>query len=146
MTKLNTMKILLLAVSMLAVLGLGGAGKSEKNLDPVRAAIEWVESKGKKDAHNKTEDALGILQIRPIMVTEVNRICGRTRFTNEDRRSVEKSREMFTIYTRHWADHYKDWSDEGIARRWNGGHDGHKEAATKGYWRKVQAEIKRKRK
>lgn len=143
---MKSVNILLMVVTVLALLVLGGAGKREKNVGPVMAAMEWVESRGRADAHKKDEDALGILQIRPIMVAEVNRICGRTRFTNEDRRSVAKSREMFLIYTRYWANYYNDWSDEGIARRWNGGHDGHKEAKTKGYWRKVQAEIKRKRK
>lgn len=148
---MKTLSNVLLACVLFSCLMLcGGAGpaakKGEKDVSVVRSAIEWVESKDKKNAHNKAEDALGILQIRPIMVTEVNRICGRTAYTNEDRRDVAKSREMFAIYTRYWANRYKDWSDEGIARRWNGGHDGHKEANTKGYWRKVQAEIKRKRK
>lgn len=134
-----------LLVVILSVLAMIGAGRCDKDLSPVRTAIEYVESKGNKSAHNKAEDALGILQIRPCMVAEVNRIVGRTVYVNEDRRDVKKSREMFAIYTKHWAEHYKDWSDEGIARRWNGGYDGHKEANTKGYWRKVKDAMKRRR-
>lgn len=142
-TMYRTVCLLTVLVSILTMLG---AGRCEKDLSPVRSAIEYVESKRYQYAHNKAEDALGILQIRPCMIVEVNRIIGRTFYTNEDRRSVAKSREIFAIYSRHWANHYKDWSDEGISRRWNGGPTGHKEANTAGYWRKVQAEIKRKRK
>jgi hypothetical protein len=137
------MKLILLMVA--AVFIMLGFTSKEKDVTPVRSAIEHVESRGRATAHNKEEDALGILQIRPIMVREVNRIVGRERFTNEDRRDIKKSREMFLIFTRHWANRYKDWSDEGIARRWNGGPSGHKRAATAGYWRKVQAAIHQKR-
>lgn len=134
-----------LLVVILSVLAMIGAGRCDKDLSPVRTAIEYVESKGSKYAHNKAEDALGILQIRPCMVVEVNRIIGRTVYVNEDRRDVAKSREMFAIYTRHWAAHYKDWSDEGISRRWNGGPTGMSKATTAGYWRKVKDAMKRRK-
>ena len=41
--------------------------------DLVKALIQ-VESSGRDNAHNISEDAVGCLQIRPIMVREVNRI------------------------------------------------------------------------
>lgn len=145
MKALTSPLLIVLLFSFAVVLSGAGPKKGEKDTTPVRSAIEWVESKDKKDAHNKAEDALGILQIRPTMVAEVNRILGRTVYTNEDRRDVKKSRAMFLTYTRYWANYYKDWSDEGISRRWNGGPDGHKEANTAGYWRKVKDAIKRKR-
>lgn len=59
-------------------------------------ALIYVESEGKPNAVGKTND-VGILQITPIYVREVNRILGEERFTLEDRVDVDKSLEMFTV-------------------------------------------------
>ena len=52
-------------------------------------ALILVESAGNERAFNKKENACGCLQIRPIMVREVNRILRKQkseqRFTKEDR-------------------------------------------------------------
>ena len=105
------------------------------------SAIEWVESRGNATAEGE-DDEVGILQIRPIMVEEVNRIVGRQRFTLDDRLDPEKSREMFWIYTDHWNLKRHDHSDEGIARRWNGGPNGHNNTNTLDYWNRVAARIR----
>jgi len=102
----------------------------------VRAIIE-VESGGDPDAIGQTGE-LGVLQIRPIMVDEVNRILGTERYTLADRRDPRKSVDMFWIYTDYWNDVRGDWTDQGMARRWNGGPTGHQEESTKAYWDQVQ--------
>ena len=53
--------------------------------DPLIAAIIQVESGGDTLAYNAKEDAVGCLQIRPIMVREVNRLVGKDSFTLDDR-------------------------------------------------------------
>jgi len=102
-------------------------------------ALILVESSGRENAYNKKEDAVGCLQIRPIMVREVNRILRKQnieqRFTKEDRWDCGKSKEMFYI----WRDyHHLNSSDEVIARNWNGGPRGYKKQSTEHYWYKVQ--------
>jgi len=99
-------------------------------------AIEQVESGGKSDAVGDGGKAVGILQIHPIMVKDVNRILGEERFTLADRLDPAKSREMFRIYSEHYS---KGQSDEVLARRWNSGPKGEKKSATLAYWSKVKA-------
>lgn len=102
----------------------------------VKAIIE-VESGGRVGAIGEAGE-LGILQIRPIMVDEVNRITGKG-FRLSDRRDPDKSLEMFWDYTTHWNAVKGDDSYEGMARRWNGGPTGHTKPSTLPYWEKVKA-------
>jgi len=106
--------------------------------DPLIAAIIQVESGGDTLAYNLKEDAVGCLQIRPIMVREVNRLLGKDSFTLSDRWSKVKSIQMFNIL----RSHLKGASDEKIARVWNGGYTGHKKQSTIKYWQKVRNKIK----
>jgi hypothetical protein len=97
-----------------------------------------VESNGNDEAYNESEDAVGCLQIRPIMVREVNRILKMKgeeyRFKMKDRWDRKKSLEMFWI----WRDyHHPDSDYEIIARNWNGGPNGYKKKSTERYWEKV---------
>ena len=87
--------------------------------------------------------SIGCLQIRPIMVREVNRILkyqdSTLKFKYKDRWSRKKSIQMFYI----WKDfHHLNSSDEKIARNWNGGPKGYKRKRTLQYWEKVQKELK----
>jgi soluble lytic murein transglycosylase-like protein len=112
--------------------------------DPLIAAIIQVESGGDTLAYNSKEDAVGCLQIRPIMVREVNRLVGKDSFTLSDRWSKVKSIQMFNIL----RSHLKGASDEQIARVWNGGYNGKNNPKTLVYWKKVkkytQSNIKNK--
>jgi len=105
--------------------------------DKLIAAIIQVESGGDTLAYNSKEDAAGCLQIRPIMVREVNRLVGKDSFTLDDRWSKAKSIQMFNIL----RSHLKGASDEQIARTWNGGYNGHKKQSTIKYWKKVRKNI-----
>jgi hypothetical protein len=108
-------------------------------------ALITVESQGNDSAIGDThlgEPSVGVLQIRPIMVREVNRILklkkSEIRFKRKDRFSREKSIEMFLI----WKEfHHKDSDFETIARNWNGGPNGYKNSRTLHYWKKVENEL-----
>ena len=105
--------------------------------DKLIAAIIQVESGGDTLAYNSKEDAVGCLQIRPIMVREVNRLVGKDSFKLKDRWSKAKSIQMFNIL----RSHLKGATDEQIARTWNGGYNGHKKQSTIKYWKKVRKNI-----
>jgi len=102
--------------------------------DPLIAAIIQVESGGDTMAYNAKENAAGCLQIRPIMVREVNRLLGEDKYTLKDRWSKAKSIEMFNVI----RSHLKGASDEQIARTWNGGYNGKNIPQTLQYWIKVK--------
>jgi hypothetical protein len=108
----------------------------------ITSALIYVESRGNDIAYNPSEDAVGCLQIRPIMVREVNRILKKTnreeRFDLEDRWDREKSLEMFHIWRNY---HHPSSSDEVIARNWNGGPNGFNKESTLKYWKKVRGRL-----
>lgn len=99
-------------------------------------AIIQVESVGNDSAYNKSEDAVGCLQIRPIMVREVNRLLKKKkdpkRYTLLNRWDRQKSIEMFLVFTKNIS------KPEAKARCWNGGPKGMTKSATIKYWNKVK--------
>ena len=99
-------------------------------------AIIQVESVGNDSAYNKSEDAVGCLQIRPIMVREVNRLLKKRkdpkRYTLLNRWDRQKSIEMFLVFTKNIS------KFEAKARCWNGGPKGMTKSATIKYWNKVK--------
>lgn len=105
-------------------------------------AMIQVESKGNDSAYCKREEAVGCLQIRPIMLREVNRILAmqssQKRYKLSDRWSRAKSIEMFMVYKEY---HHPHSTMQTIARCWNGGGDGHLMAETVGYWNRVKKEM-----
>ena len=115
-------------------------------IDELVNAMIQVESRGNDsaigDTHLGSQYAVGVLQIRPIMVREVNRILKlkgeKYRFKLKDRFSREKSIQMFLI----WKEfHHKDSDFEAIARSWNGGPNGPKKSRTYNYWKKVENQL-----
>ena len=121
--------------------------KSKKllELDDLTKAMIFVESRGDSMAVGDThlrQPSIGILQIRPIMVREINRISKKQglgkEFSMSDRYSKIKSLEMFNI----WREYYHPNSNyEAIARTWNGGPNGLRNARTLNYWNKVSREL-----
>lgn len=109
-------------------------------------ALIHVESRGNDsaigDRHLVGNEAVGALQIRPIMVREVNRILriqkSSIRFTLKDRFDRDKTIEMFYIWKEY---HHKDDDAETIARNWNGGPKGYRLNCTKKYWDKVEQQL-----
>ena len=114
--------------------------------DELVRALIMVESRGNDsavgDKHLVGNEAVGALQIRPIMVREVNRILkiqkSNKRFTLKDRYDREKTIEMFYIWKNF---HHKNDTPEVIARCWNGGGSGYKMKSTINYWNKVEKQL-----
>lgn len=108
-------------------------------------ALIFVESSGNDSAVGDThlgEPSIGVLQIRPVMVREVNRILKlkgtKHRYKLSDRWDRDKSIEMFMI----WKEfHHNDSDYEEIARSWNGGPKGPKNPRTYNYWKKVETQL-----
>ena len=103
-------------------------------IDRLLNAVMAVESNFDTMAYNEKENAAGCLQIRPIMVREVNRLLGEDKYTLKDRWSKAKSIEMFNVI----RSHLKGATDEEIARTWNGGYNGKNIPQTMQYWNKVK--------
>jgi len=103
-------------------------------IDTLLMAVMAVESNFDTMAYNEKENAAGVLQIRPIMVREVNRLLGEDKYTLKDRWSKAKSIEMFNVI----RSHLKGATDEQIARTWNGGYNGKNIPETMQYWIKVR--------
>ena len=112
-----------------------------KDWSRVLKAIAYVESKNNPKA--VCGDQVGLLQIRPIMVKDCNRILekrgSRKRYTLRDRYSVSKSKEMFILYQSHYN---PKGNVERAIRLWNGG-NGYSIRATQGYYTKVKNQMKK---
>lgn len=114
-------------------------------VDDLIQALIQVESRGNDSAigdRHLGEPSIGVLQLRPIMVREVNRILKKQksekRYKLKDRFSREKSIEMFMVWKNY---HHPEGGFETIARNWNGGPRGYKSPKTECYWAKVQLEL-----
>lgn len=146
----NTKTLIACVVAFFMVLSASVSFKTEFSMKEVLiSSIMWVESTNNPNARSK-DGSVGIVQIKPVMVSEVNRICRikgiDKSFTLSDRLNVKKSKEMFWIYQDFYNPEVK-WDNltkedlEVMARKWNGGPNGHKKTATKKYWRKVAKRI-----
>lgn len=101
-----------------------------KKLDSIWMVICYVESSFDEMAYNESELAVGIIQIRPIMVDEINLILGKNKYNLKDRWCKEKSFEMFKIYQDFVNPEYNETL---AARFWNGGRTGDKKRSTDVY-------------
>lgn len=115
------------------------------SIDTLLQSIILVESNGDSsavgDKHMKTP-SIGLLQIREVMVDEINRILikrgEKLRYLYGDRWSATKSIEMYYI----WKDfHHEESNPEVIARNWNGGTYGYRNQSTIKYWAKVKTKL-----
>jgi hypothetical protein len=116
----------------------------ELKIKPLIEALILVESGGNDSAYCKKEEAVGCLQIRPIMLKECNRVLelqnSNKRYKLRDRWSREKSIEIFHIINQF---HNKEATHEEIARFWNGGPKWSDKSGTKRYWSKVKRKLKK---
>jgi hypothetical protein len=117
--------------------------------DKLFEAIAEVESNKNPKKRNAGEDAVGIVQIRRILVDDVNRVLklqGKAAgYTYNDRWDPAKSREMFDAYLSYYArERHKKGKRvdyEALAKMWNGGPTGPEKPATQTYWSKVKREM-----
>ena len=123
--------------------------KNKLKFDKLVYALIQVESTGQDnitgDHHLGENYAAGALQIRPIMLKEVNRILklqGKSkRYLLKDRFNRQKSIEMFHIWRKY---HHIDSNFEKIVRSWNGGPKGYLRESTKHHWIKTQTILTQK--
>jgi soluble lytic murein transglycosylase-like protein len=108
----------------------------EPTFEDLLDAIEWVESKGDPWAIGDGGNAVGAYQIWPIFVDDCNRILGRQEYTYKDRLNITKSREMASVYLRHYGGTFEE-----MAAKFNGGPNGHKKEATRKYVEKVKSRL-----
>ena len=112
------------------------------------SAVIYIESRGYSSAYNIKEEAVGVLQIRPIMLREVNRVLRKNkmtlRFELSDRWNRQKSIDMFDIMAEQVNPEGMSQMQffETVARRWNGGRRGDKKKATIKYWERIKNQIK----
>lgn len=108
------------------------------------AALIQVESSGNNVAVGDRGEC-GCLQIRPIVIDDVNRITAtRPPFTLADRFSRDRSITIFRAYVEHYASPERLGREptlEDMARIWNAGPDGFKRRSSLPYWRKVRAAL-----
>ena len=147
--KWKRVTIALLAISAIVLLAMSPLNRGLIMKDVLYSSIVWVESKGNANAKSG-DGSVGIIQIKPVMVKEVNRICKiqgiEKKFTLADRKNPRKSEEMFWIYQEFYnpdlnLDSLSEKDMAVLARKWNGGPYGDRKRATKKYWRKVSKRV-----
>lgn len=128
-------KLILTCLMSILVLAANAQTKKPYDWTKIMNAIIQVESKG--NTNTKSKDCVGILQIRPILVKDVNEYLEMKgsikRFKMNDRLNAEKSKEMFILY----QERYNPKNNiEKAIRLWNGG-CGYSKTKTENYYHKV---------
>lgn len=95
----------------------------EKHKELMIEAIIYHESRFRTYAYKEDENAAGVLQIRPIMVREANKIVGYEKYTLDDRWDREKSIELFWDVQNY---HNPKMILEDVCHYWNSGQAGRK--------------------
>ena len=103
------------------------------------SALIQVESGGNDHAKGRHGE-LGALQIKPILVRDVNRIMG-THYTH----AQVTNRATATFIANAYLNHYgRNLSDESLARLWQGGPKGLRRSSTRAYGKRVMRELERR--
>lgn len=96
------------------------------------SALIAIESGGDDLARGRHGE-LGPLQIKPIMVRDVNRIMG----TSYVHAQVTNRATATFIANAYFAHYGRNLSDESLARIWQGGPRGHLKSSTRAYGKRV---------
>lgn len=114
--------------------------------------IEFVESSYNENAYNKSEEAVGCLQIRPVMLADYNRITGDS-MVMADLWNRENSYKVAEAVFKHYMKYTDNPTAKHLAFIWNGGggarhrvnapKDDQKQRNLERYWDKVQLELTR---
>ena len=102
------------------------------------SALIQIESAGNDLARGRHGE-LGALQIKPILVRDVNRIMG-THYAHAQVTNRTISLFIAHAYLAHYGKHL---SDESLARLWQGGPRGAKKSSTRLYGKRVMRELDR---
>ena len=100
------------------------------------SALIQIESSGNDLARGRHGE-LGALQIKPVMVRDVNRIMG-THYAH----AQVTNRAVATFIARAYLSHYgRNLSDESLARIWQGGPKALKRSSSRAYGRRVMRKL-----
>ena len=138
--------MLTLVVSIMAVGAFAQEMVSEKLLDAIAMQESRNNPNAKGDKRNGKYMAIGAYQLWDIYVNDVNRFA-KTRYTSDDRKNPEISREIVRKYLTYYGKRYerltgKKATNEILARIHNGGPNGFKKPATDKYWGEIQHYLK----
>ncbi len=100
------------------------------------SALIQIESGG-NDLAKGRHGELGALQIKPILVRDVNRIMG----THYAHQQVTNRAVSIFIAESYFAHYGKHLSDESLARLWQGGPKALKRSSTRAYGRRVMRKL-----
>jgi hypothetical protein len=103
------------------------------------SALIIVESSGNDQAIGDQGRAIGCLQIHKAVVLDVNRITG-SNYRHSEMTNRVAARAVCEAYLKAYG---KGKTTEQQARIWNGGPTGDRKTATEGYWRKIEAQLKK---
>ncbi len=120
---------------------------SAVKLSVLLSVLSSVESDDNRYAYNREEQACGILQIRQPVISDVNKYCFstlRAEYVLGDAFDPTLARDIASNYLRLWCNSAQKYSLEDAARIWNGGPEGWWKLSTLPYWRKVEAELKKR--
>lgn len=107
-------------------------------VNKVLDAIRKVESQNGKYIKGKNGE-IGPYQMKRIVIDDVNRIIGKKTYKYEDARNEEKARKICEFYILYWSRKAGcEFSEEAMARIWNGGPNGYKKKSTIKYWKKIK--------
>jgi hypothetical protein len=100
------------------------------------SALIQIESHGNDLARGKHGE-LGALQIKPILVRDVNRIMG-TSYTHQQVTNRATATFIANAYLSHYGKHL---SDESLARLWQGGPKALRRSSSRAYGRRVMRKL-----
>ena len=103
------------------------------------SALIQIESNGNDHAKGRHGE-LGALQIKPIMVRDVNRIMG-THYAHAQVTNRATSIFIANAYLAHYG---RNLSDESLARIWQGGPKAISRSSSRAYGRRVMRELERR--
>lgn len=109
------------------------------------ALLILVESGGDPNAIGDHGLAVGVLQIHPCVVADVNRVC-KTNYMLNDRLNPILSRKMGSAYLWYWTNRYE--KETGLpptpkimAAIWHLGPRGWKDPRADAYWQKIKSKM-----
>ena len=108
--------------------------KDEKKLISLWRSVVKVESNNGRYLFNEIENAIGVSQIRPIMIEEVNQILGYNKYSHEQAWDSITSFNIFKDFQKHFN---PDFDLERGSRLWNGGRSGMEKESTLSYYEKI---------
>ena len=107
----------------------------------IRETLKKLESNCNTKAIDNSKSSFGVLQIKNIVIDDVNRIYG-TNYKHKDSFNEKKSNEIFCYYiekgvSKFKKTHNKNPLEQDIVRMWNGGaYSGYSKKSTLKYYEK----------